>query len=172
VNKQHTHKSAQFKTHSFPITVVCDNLRSPSNLGSLFRLCDAFGLKNIILCGAAISLDSPRLRKTARNTQSSLSIEQWDSTTQFLQQLELDKYLSIALEHSTHSSAISHFLVNSSKPLLLFIGNEQNGLSQQVLDCVSHTVHIDMYGLNSSMNVIQATAIALHELTQKLLGQR
>jgi len=172
LNLQYNHDTAQFKVHSFPITIVCDNLQSPANLGSLFRLCDAFGVKNVVLCGSQTDLDRPRLRKAARNADASLVISKWETTEGFIMQLESDQHLSIALEYSTKSISLTSFDLKSELPILLFIGNENNGVSQQVLDFVNHTLHIDMYGVNSSMNVIQATGIALYEITQKLLGQR
>ncbi|MEP2935379.1 MAG: TrmH family RNA methyltransferase [Gilvibacter sp.] len=172
MNIQHDHNSATFTPRSFPITVVCDGLQSPANLGSLFRLCDAFGIKEVVLCGSHTNLDTPRLRRTSRATMASLRIRQWESTKEYVAQLEPSKYLTIALEYSTESQAIDAFNLTPNLPLLLFIGNESNGVSQLVLDWVAHTLHIDMFGINSSMNVTQAAGIALYELTQKLLGQR
>jgi tRNA G18 (ribose-2'-O)-methylase SpoU len=46
------------------------------------------------------------------------------------------------------------------------LGNERLGVSEQLLKQVQHTAHIEMFGANSSMNVAQATAIALYELTK------
>jgi len=135
-------------------------------------LCDAFGIKDVVLCGPKVDLDKPRLRKAARATDTALNISQWDDISLFLGQVATNDYLGIALEYSTKSIAIDAFQLKEGRPILLFIGNEQNGVSQPILDWVDHTVHITMHGVNSSMNVIQATGIALYELTQKLLGQR
>ena len=46
------------------------------------------------------------------------------------------------------------------------IGNERQGVSERILKQVQEVVHIEMFGKNSSMNVAQATAIALYELTK------
>lgn len=172
MNLQHTHKSNPFTARSFPITIVCDGVQSPGNLGSLFRLADAFGVKNIVLCGPQIDLETPRLRKAARSTKSALNIEHYDSTAIYIEQLDSPRYITIALESTSKSLALHTITLPDDAPLVLFVGNESSGVSQQVLDWVQHTLHIEMFGLNSSMNVTQATGIALYELTQKLLGQR
>lgn len=46
------------------------------------------------------------------------------------------------------------------------IGDEQLGISQSVLNELDHTIHIEMFGTNSSTNVTPAAAIALFELTK------
>jgi tRNA G18 (ribose-2'-O)-methylase SpoU len=52
--------------------------------------------------------------------------------------------------------------------MALIIGNENFGLSKTVLDQCHDVLHIEMYGQNSSMNVVQATSIALYELCKQL----
>ena len=48
------------------------------------------------------------------------------------------------------------------------IGDENHGVSASILGECDAVVHIEMYGQNSSMNVVQATSIALYEFTRKL----
>ena len=66
---QLTHKESNQTQNSFPIVLVCDGVQSPSNIGALFRIGDAFGVSKIYFCNADINFYSPRLQKTARNTQ-------------------------------------------------------------------------------------------------------
>ena len=51
----------------------------------------------------------------------------------------------------------------------MIVGNENFGISESVLKKVDQTVHITMYGNNSSMNVVQATAIGLYVLTKQMI---
>ena len=53
-------------------------------------------------------------------------------------------------------------------PIALIAGSEVSGISPELLEAAHQTAHIEMYGTNSSMNVVQATAIGLYELTGKL----
>ena len=50
----------------------------------------------------------------------------------------------------------------------MLIGNEIDGISETFLKKSHQVIHIEMFGKNSSMNVVQATGIALYELTKKM----
>ena len=69
MNKQLSHTESNQAQRKFPLTLVADGLQSPANVGSLFRVCEAFGIEEIYFCNSLINFDSPRLKKTARNTQ-------------------------------------------------------------------------------------------------------
>ena len=49
-----------------------------------------------------------------------------------------------------------------------FVGDENFGVSDHILNYSDAVIHIDMFGQNSSMNVVQATSIALYEMTKQL----
>ncbi|MEJ2113170.1 MAG: TrmH family RNA methyltransferase, partial [Flavobacteriaceae bacterium] len=49
--KQLTHFNTNFHQQTFPIILVCDNINNAPNIGSLFRISDAFGVEKLILCG-------------------------------------------------------------------------------------------------------------------------
>ena len=55
---------------------------------------------------------------------------------------------------------------------ICIIGNEEKGVSQDVLDVVDDSLHIDMYGNNSSMNVSVATGIAVNQCLNKIKEMR
>ena len=72
MNKQLSHTESNQAQRKFPLTLVADGLQSPANVGSLFRVCEAFGIEKIYFCNSLINFDSPRLKKTARNTQDNV----------------------------------------------------------------------------------------------------
>ena len=51
---------------------------------------------------------------------------------------------------------------------MLVIGDENFGVSDNILSISDAIIHIDMFGQNSSMNVVQATSIALYQITKQL----
>jgi tRNA G18 (ribose-2'-O)-methylase SpoU len=77
-------------------------------------------------------------------------------------------YDIIALEISDISIP-SERIALDKKAVVLIIGNEQFGISDEILALTSKHMHIEMYGENSSMNVVQATGIALYTLVNKLV---
>lgn len=164
---QHSHHTSQFIPKKFPIVLICDGVRSPANIGALFRISDAFGIEEIIFCNANIDFSSARIKKTARNTIDKTAYSISNDIVSELERLKLQHYDPIALEISDTSVALEKFEPTNNK-IALIIGNERNGISEQVLARVSSTVHIQLYGTNSSMNVAQATGIALFSLINKL----
>lgn len=165
---QLTHYNTNFTKRTFPITVVCNNVNNAPNIGSLFRICDAFGVEKLILCGDAIPLGR-KMTKTSRATEKSVDFEIQDSPSKIITELKSQGYQIISLEITKTSRPIHAFKFSNEKPIALVVGDENFGISEDILDLSNTVIHIDMYGQNSSMNVVQATNIALYEMTKQLL---
>lgn len=167
MNVQYSHNASPFKNRKFPIVIVCDDVRGPANIGALFRLAEAFGIEQIIFCGEGIDLSSPRVKKTARGTVSRVDHNLENNIYTVLQNLDTENYQLVALEISQSSIPLESLNVIGTK-IALVIGNERTGISKDILAKVKDTIHIEMYGNNSSLNVVQATGIALHSIINKL----
>jgi tRNA G18 (ribose-2'-O)-methylase SpoU len=164
---QLTHYNSKFKKQKFPITLVCDNVTNAPNIGSLFRVADAFGIENIIFCGTDISLGK-RMTKTSRSTEKYVNYKITERIEDVLRDLKDKNYYLLALEITENSKDITHFSLNTKKPIAIVIGDENFGISEAILETVDDVIHINMFGNNSSMNVVQATSITLYELTKQL----
>ncbi len=164
---QHSHTSTPFSNKIFPVVVLCDGLSSPANIGGLFRICEAFGVEQILFSNGNIDFNSSRLKRTARETYKSVDYAICDDITITLKGLIKKGYDIIALEISDISIP-SERITLDKKAVVLIIGNEQFGVSEEILALTSKHMHIEMYGENSSMNVVQATGIALYTLVNKL----
>jgi len=165
---QLTHKTSSFLNKKFPLILICDGVKSPSNIGSLFRVCDALGVSEIIFCNPELNINSPRLQKTARNTQKKVSFSTSLDIIATIDKLEKENYSIVALEITDTSTSLENNLANKNQKIALVIGNEQQGISEEALQKCDQSVHINMYGENSSMNVVQATSIALYSIINKL----
>lgn len=164
---QLNHYNSNFKKQKHPITVVCDNVRNAPNIGSLFRIADAFGIEELIFCGSDIQLGR-RMTKTSRSTEKYVSHSIRDTIDTQIQALKENNYFLIALEITENSEALSDFKLQTKQPIALILGDENFGVSEATLKQVDAVVHINMFGENSSMNVVQATSIALYEITKQL----
>lgn len=162
---QHTHFSTPFVPKKFTITVLCDGLQSPANVGALFRICDAFGVEKIIFGNAAFSIHSRRLQKTARGTHTTTPYAFVDTIASELAVLKENGYTCMGLEITENSIPLRQFSVKTPQKIALILGNEQEGISEDLLALTDQVVHIEMFGANSSMNVVQAAAIALYTFT-------
>ncbi|QCE43104.1 TrmH family RNA methyltransferase [Psychroserpens sp. NJDZ02] len=165
---QHTHYTSNFKQQQFPITVICENVTNAPNIGSLFRACDAFGIETLIFCGSDIPLGR-KMTKTSRATEKVVNYQVVDSALEVVLQLKKENYAIVALEITTNSQPLHESVFNNNQPIALVIGDENFGVSEAILQLSDTIAHIDMFGQNSSMNVVQATSIALYEITKQLL---
>ncbi len=147
--------------------LVCDNVTNAANIGSLFRVCDAFGIEKLILCGN-ITLGR-KITKTSRATEKVVDFEINESAFSVVKNLKAKGFQIISLEITSSSKPIHTVPFSKEKPIALIVGDENFGISETILKSSHAVVHINMYGNNSSMNVVQATNIALYELTKLLL---
>ena len=165
---QLNHYNTNFKNQIFPITLICDNVTNAPNIGSLFRIADAFGIEKLILCGDDISLGR-KMAKTSRATEKIVNYEVNRDALEVIQDLKSKNYQIISLEITNSSQAVHNVQFSTNKPIALIIGDENFGVSEHILNISDVIIHIEMFGQNSSMNVVQATNIALYELTKQLL---
>lgn len=166
---QLTHNNSNFTKRKFPITLICDNVTNAPNIGSLFRISDAFGIEKLIFCGETIHLGR-KMMKTSRATENVVNYELNKDIFEVVRELKAHQYQIIALEITATSKPLHQFkLINQKQPIALIIGDENFGISEVILNNASVVTHIDMFGQNSSMNVVQAANIALYELTKQLM---
>ena len=166
MNQQHSHQTTPFSEKKHRLTLICDGVSSPANIGGLFRLCDAFGVEMLIFFNSEIDLNSPRLRKTARQTQLLVPHMETEDISKVFSELKTENYHIIGLEITSESIPIQQLQLPKDSKIALVVGSEQQGISESTLAKLDQATHIEMFGANSSMNVTQATAIALFELTK------
>lgn len=164
---QLNHYNSNFKKQKHQITVLCDNVNNAPNIGSLFRIADAFGIEELIFCGSDIPLGK-RMTRTSRSTEKYVNHRVEDDIETQINILKANNYYVIALEISETSQPITDFKLQTNQPIALILGDENFGVSEAILNQVDVIVHINMFGNNSSMNVVQATSIALYEITKQL----
>ncbi len=164
---QLTHYTTTFPKKQFPIVVICDNISNASNIGSLFRIADAFGVEKLIFCGEGISI-SRKATKTSRSTEKVVPFELNCDIESVVSNYIENGYQIVALEITTNSLPLREYKLQANNPIALIIGDENFGVSETILNTCNLAIHIEMYGQNSSMNAVQATSIALYEITKQL----
>jgi tRNA G18 (ribose-2'-O)-methylase SpoU len=162
---QLTHEENQFERKTFPITLVCDHIYFQQNIGSLFRISEAFGVENIIFLGKDIPLTPRKINKTSRSTHLYVPHQIIEETSELITYLLENKFEIIALEITNNSKPLKEIIIPENKKIAVLIGSEINGVSDELLKISNQIVHINMFGKNSSMNVSQATSVILYELT-------
>tara|TARA_E500000318_G_scaffold91798_1_gene90188 strand:+ start:243 stop:767 length:525 start_codon:yes stop_codon:yes gene_type:complete len=166
---QLTHSQNKFSNKKFPVTLVLDHISGEANIGSIFRLSDAFHVEEIIFCGTEPNLNSNRLKKTSRSTHEYVKFHFSENPTAIIKGKKAEAYSIIALEITQNSVPIQQLELKPSEKVVLIAGHENFGISEDLLRLCDSIVHIPMFGNNSSMNVAQAIGISLYEITKCLI---
>ena len=169
MSSQLHHDNTTFIKKQFPITLVCDRVNAPANIGSIFRIADSFGVEHIYFCGEDLTIISKRMQRTARSTHNFVSYEEQEDIVDVLDTLQDKGYKIVGLEITEDSIEIANYTFSANDKIALVIGEENLGISEHILTKLTNSVHINMYGNNSSMNVATATGIALYEITKQLM---
>lgn len=169
MNQQLEHSEHLSGLKKFPVTLLLDNVSGPANIGSIFRLADAFNIQKIIICGKNLDLSSSRLQKTARSTTKNVAFEVFENAKEAIKAYDAKKVFTIfALEITDISQSLHSMDFSEIKNLMLIVGSENFGVNADLLKMTQGQIHINMFGHNSSMNVAQATGIALYEITKTI----
>ncbi len=148
-----------YKSNSRPV-IIADNLRTPENMGSVLRLAANIGaLKTLFISDLAHEFKSYKIKKTASGA--------FDKTNWNIIPLDdLDKelpadYRLIAIETSPTAQNLYSFTFPAK--VALCIGNEKNGIRQELLERTQHQLYIPLPGPVTSLNTTHALSVALFE---------
>ncbi|MBD3391698.1 MAG: TrmH family RNA methyltransferase [Chitinivibrionales bacterium] len=140
-----------------PLYVVLDNLRSAFNVGSIFRLCDALRVRELILCGYTAHPPHVKLEKTSLGTTGYVPWRHVDSTADAVSGLR-ERGIPVWAAETT-SRSLTYDTVVYPLPVALVFGNEITGVGREILDVCDELVEIPMQGFKNSINVAAAAAV-------------
>jgi tRNA G18 (ribose-2'-O)-methylase SpoU len=141
---------------------------SSENLGLILRSADIFGINAVYYRLGNNTINSKQLTKLSRNSNVPVCFEE---EMESILKLKNNGYCIVALEITNTSIPLR--AVNFTHKTCLVVGNEKNGISEDILDIVDISSHIEMIGGRiSSLNVSVATSIALYEITQHRLSEK
>ena len=143
--------------------VICDNIRSLENIGSIFRTADALGVSKIFLCGISGQPPHHKISKTALGAEKTIPFEHCKQTWRLIDRLKKDKIYIIALEQA--KKAIDYKKFKPKFPLALIIGNEVKGISRKTLAKADKIIYLPMRGKKESLNVSVAFGVAGYHIT-------
>jgi tRNA G18 (ribose-2'-O)-methylase SpoU len=138
--------------------VICDNIRSLENIGSIFRTSDALGVSKIFLCGISGKPPHHKISKTALGAEKTIPFEYYRQISRLIDKLKKDKIRIIALEQD--KKAIIYNKFKPRFPLALIIGNEVKGISKKILQKSDKIIFLPMLGKKESLNVSVSFGVA------------
>ena len=151
-----------------PIIIVLDNVRSMHNVGAIFRTADAFLVDKILLCGITPRPPHREIHKAALGATESVDWQYYESVTEAVLDLKTLKYEVLAIEQTTDSVMITDIDIQPNKKYAIVLGNEVEGVSDEVLKYCDGFVEIPQLGTKHSLNVSVCGGIAMWEFFKKL----
>jgi len=145
-----------------PVYLVLDNIRSMNNVGSIFRTCDAYRVKEIVLCGITPCPPHREIEKTALGATESVLWKHYENVKEAISFYRHKSLTIIGIEQTDKSVHIDRYNVDTTQGYVLLFGNEVNGLSESILDLIDFSIEIPQFGTKHSLNVSVAAGIAIH----------
>jgi tRNA G18 (ribose-2'-O)-methylase SpoU len=159
----------EFKNISkIPLIAVLDNVRSHHNTGAVFRTCDAFACEAVYLCGITGTPPHRDIQKTALGSTETVEWKYYVNTIDAILELKSKNYKIIALEIAEGSILIDTFIPEKNEKIAIILGNEVNGVEQDVIDLCDYCLEIPQYGTKHSLNVSVSGGIAIWSLSEKM----
>jgi 23S rRNA (guanosine2251-2'-O)-methyltransferase len=149
------------------IYIILDNVLDTYNVGAIFRLADAVGVKKIYLCGGSETPPNSKIKKASVNTWQWVNWEYVPTTIEAIERVrkEIPNITVVAVELDEKSVPYDTF--NYQLPVALIVGHETTGSPQEVLEKCDAIVELPMLGINTSLNVMVSLGIVLYKVIEK-----
>ncbi len=156
------------KTDKLPLVVVLDNIRSLSNIGSIFRTADAMQVESIVLCGITATPPHRELHKTALGAEESVDWSYEEDILTSIAKLKAAGYTIVAVEQVEQSVLLNEFEVVPRQKYAVVLGNEVKGVQQEVVNQSDLFLEIPQFGTKHSLNVSVSAGMVLWEFCRQL----
>ena len=153
------------------LVLALDGIQDPGNLGTIIRTCDWFGLHDIVCSLDTADCYNPKVVQATMGALARVHVHYVDLPA-WLEELKIQNY-ELKIFGTLLDGKNMYDIVesqNGTEPVesgIIIMGNEGNGISQEVRSLVTHPIRIPSYPKNAetseSLNVSIATAIVLAE---------
>jgi 23S rRNA (guanosine2251-2'-O)-methyltransferase len=157
----------EFKAQGkFPIIVILNDIRSLTNVGSFFRTCDAFNIEKLYLCGITASPPHREIQKTALGATESMDWEHRESAIELVRELKADGVTICSIEQTEETTMLQEVANLPEKRFALVLGNEVNGVDQDIVDESNYIIEVPQFGTKHSLNVSVCAGIVMWEFAK------
>lgn len=150
------------------LIVALDNVRDPGNLGTIIRLCDWFGVTDLICNTETVDCYNPKVVQATMGSLTRVNITYTNLENYLFDKCDLPVY-------GTFMNGKNLYTTNSVvEKGILVLGNEANGISEEIEKLVTEKITIPKFGSiqkTESLNVAMATSIVLSEFKRKTIAQ-
>ncbi|MEO0046142.1 MAG: rRNA (guanosine-2-O-)-methyltransferase RlmB [Bacteroidota bacterium] len=140
------------------LIVALDDIRDPGNLGTIIRLCDWFGVKQLVCSKETVDVYNPKVIQATMGSITRVSVN-YNDLNEFIAQTSLPVFGTFMDGKNIYKEILP------ADGILIF-GNEANGISPSLEKIIKNRIAIPRFGdvqQTESLNVATATAICLSE---------
>ncbi|BDB52533.1 TrmH family RNA methyltransferase [Flavobacterium ammonificans] len=140
------------------LIVALDAIRDPGNLGTIIRLCDWFGIQQLICSKETVDVYNPKVVQATMGSISRVNVS-YINLEDFISTTSLPVFGTFMNGENIYSTTLP-------QEGIIVMGNEANGISKEVENSIQHRLTIPRFGTlqkTESLNVATATAIILSE---------
>ncbi len=171
VIKMESDDFSRIKLSDKPLIALFDRPSNHGNLGTILRSCDALGVDGLIITGHAVDLYDPDVVSSTMGSFFSvpaIRIADNDTVFRLIEDLR-KKYPGFQVVGTTAHNEVQLFDVDFTKPTMLMIGNETEGLRRiyKEQSDVLTTIPMDPNGAASSFNVACAATVMFYEAVRQ-----
>ena len=140
------------------LVLALDNINDPGNLGTIIRLCDWFGIEQLVCSNETVDCFNSKVVQASMGSLTRVAVSY----------LDLKKYLQNASVpiFVADMDGLDVYKTKLPDSALLVLGNEANGISDEIKQLVTTKITIPRFGAfqqTESLNVATASAILLSE---------
>lgn len=164
VMKQKHYTLEQLTQGNCPLLLVLENLQDPGNLGTMMRTAEGAGVTGVLLSRGCVDIYNP---KTIRSTMGSIYRVPFLYTDHLMEDMDRLHEKGITT-YAAHLKGKNHYDEESYRqPTAFLIGNEGNGLSEELSEKAKQYIRIPMGGKLESLNAAVAAAILMYEAARQ-----
>ena len=145
------------------LIVALDTIRDPGNMGTILRLCDWFGINQVVCSKETVDLYNPKVVQATMGSIARVNVN-YLNLKDFLETTSLPIYGTFMDGEDLYNSEITN-------EGIIILGNEANGISKEIEELVTKRITIPRFGnlqQTESLNVATATAIVLSEFKRRV----
>ncbi len=149
------------------LIIALDNVRDPGNLGTIIRLCDWFGISDLVCSLETVDCYNPKVIQATMGSITRVNVSY----------LDLENFLSSqkgTQKFGAFMDGDNVFEMNLPSSGIIVLGNEANGICKEVESQITERVSIPKFGniqVTESLNVANAAAILLSEFKRRTITE-
>ncbi len=140
------------------LILALDDIRDPGNLGTILRLCDWFGIEQLVCSSETVDLYNPKVVMATMGSIARVNVT-YLNLNEFIKNTKLPVF-------GTFMDGKNIYEENLPNEGVIIMGNEANGISKEIENTIKNRLSIPRFGnlqQTESLNVATATAIILSE---------